>query len=119
MLGHLGINILHPCILILTKFNRWSHDHASTRPRTVMKVAIDANDIRYIIGWLAEHGEQISFTDYDGKTESELLVMVRKYYDKYADDEVHMELLRSVMTDHWDPMRALPPPEPEESLAPP
>lgn len=83
------------------------------------KVASDVNDIRYIIGWLAERGEQIGFADYGGKTELELLVMVRKYHHKYASDEIHMGLLRSVMTVHWDLMRALPPPEPEETLAPP
>ncbi|TBU39758.1 hypothetical protein BD309DRAFT_871641 [Dichomitus squalens] len=117
--GEFGILILHPSILIMTKFKRWSMSYTSTRPQTMKKVASDLNDIRFMIDWLAEHGEQIRFVDYSGKTKLELLVMLRRYHDKYADDEEHIAVLCSIMSDDWDTMLALPAPELEESMAPP
>ncbi|EJF64502.1 hypothetical protein DICSQDRAFT_133271 [Dichomitus squalens LYAD-421 SS1] len=103
----------------MTKFKRWSMSYTSTRPQTMKKVASDLNDIRFMIDWLAEHGEQIRFVDYSGKTKLELLVMLRRYHDKYADDEEHIAVLCSIMSDDWDTMLALPAPELEESMAPP
>ncbi|KAI0350010.1 hypothetical protein OH77DRAFT_1431401 [Trametes cingulata] len=113
-----GIDILHPSILILTKFNRWSLDYTSTRPKTVRKVASDRGDIRFLIKWLAENSQQIQFDEYRGKTRPQLLTMIRKYHDKYHNDTEHMAMLRSIMRDHWDDMLALPKPEVESRVPP-
>ncbi|CDO78207.1 hypothetical protein BN946_scf184701.g5 [Trametes cinnabarina] len=116
--GEAEIDILHPGILILTKFKRWSIQHTSTRPKTMRKNASDRSDIQFIIEWLAENGERIRFDEYEGKSKPELLAMVRKYRDKYADDDEHMAKLRSIMPDDWDAMLALPEPDPESALPP-
>ncbi|KAI1797423.1 hypothetical protein LXA43DRAFT_878055 [Ganoderma leucocontextum] len=117
--GELGIHILHPSILILTKFKRWSTSYTSTRPKTIRKTASDHRDIRFIIDWLFEHRECIGFGDYVGKPKPELLSIIRKYHDKYVEDEDHIGHLRSIMADDWDDMLALPAPELEESTLPP
>ncbi|KAH9902584.1 hypothetical protein C8Q73DRAFT_634144 [Cubamyces lactineus] len=114
-----GVRLLHPSILILTKLKRWSTGYTSTRPKTVRKVASDNNDIRYMIGWLSENNEQIRFDEYQGKTKPELLVMLRRYYDKYADNIELMVQLRSIMPDSWDEMLAIPQPQEESNLPPP
>ncbi|OSC97831.1 hypothetical protein PYCCODRAFT_1418726 [Trametes coccinea BRFM310] len=116
--GEAEVEILQPGILILTKFKRWSINHTSTRPKTIRKVASDRNDIQFIIEWLAENCERIRFDEYKGKAKPELLAMIGKYYAKYADNEEHMEKLRSIMPDDWDDMLALPEPEPESTMPP-
>ena len=102
------IPLLHPSILILTKFKRWSTTYTSTRPKTLRKVDTDRNDIRFMVDWLEERGTPINFAEYHGKTTHELLTMVRIYYDKYVDDQEHMERLRRIMEAHWEQMLALP-----------
>ncbi|KAI0648912.1 hypothetical protein C8Q79DRAFT_1007496 [Trametes meyenii] len=116
--GELGISILHPGILILTKFKRWSVSYLSTRPKTVRKAASDRADIKFIIEWLAEHCESIRFHEYPGKTKLELLAMIRKYHDRYVDDTEQMDKLCSIMPNDWDDMLALPEPELESDLPP-
>ncbi|KAJ3005132.1 hypothetical protein NUW54_g4481 [Trametes sanguinea] len=106
-----GIDILHPGVLILTKFKRWSVQHTSTRPKTIRKAASDRSDIQFIIEWLAENSERIRFDEYEGKSKPELLAMIRKYHDKYSDDVEQMEKLRSIMPDDWADMLALTEPD--------
>ncbi|KAI9061128.1 hypothetical protein FKP32DRAFT_983399 [Trametes sanguinea] len=89
-----GIDILHPGVLILTKFKRWSVQHTSTRPKTIRK-----------------NSERIRFDEYKGKSKPELLAMIRKYHDKYADDVEQMEKLRSIMPDDWVDMLGLTEPD--------
>ncbi|KAI0636216.1 hypothetical protein C8Q77DRAFT_1053092 [Trametes polyzona] len=108
--GDTDIRILHPSILILTKLKRWSAMHTSTRPQTLRKVASDRSDIQYIITWLADRRERIRFHEYPGKTKLELLGMVRKYHDKFVDDVEQMDKLRSIMSEEWGDMLALPQP---------
>ncbi|KAI0775013.1 hypothetical protein BD413DRAFT_291378 [Trametes elegans] len=115
---NLDINILHPAILVLTKFKRWSTSYTSTRPKTIRKVASDRSDIQYIIAWLAEQREPIRFHEYEGKTKPELLAMIRKYHDKYTDDVEQMDKLQSIMADEWEDMLALPEPQVESDLPP-
>ncbi|EMD38753.1 hypothetical protein CERSUDRAFT_122328, partial [Gelatoporia subvermispora B] len=116
--GEHSIKILHPSVLILTKFKRWSVSHTSTRPKTIRKVASDTNDINFLILWLAERRITIQFESYRGKMKPELLLMVRRFRDKYAESTELMESLRSIMPDDWDVMLALPAPE-EDSQVPP
>ena len=71
-----------------------------------------------MINWLAERKLSIGFDDYHGKTKSELLVMIRKYYDRYAADEGHMRNLQDIMSEDWEDMLALPPPQEEETFMP-
>lgn len=113
-----AINVLHPTIMILTKFKRWSVSYTSTRPKTIKKTASDRGDIVFIIEWLAAKGEQIRFHEYEGKTKPELLAMIRKYHDKYVDDVAHMHTLQSIMPDDWEDMLALPKPEAENAVPP-
>ncbi|KAI0833699.1 hypothetical protein BC628DRAFT_43191, partial [Trametes gibbosa] len=114
----MGINILHPTILILTKLKRWSVSYTSTRPLTLRKVASDRDDIQYLVKWLADSQLQICFSGYIGKHKSELLVMLRKYRDKYIDDVEQMALLQRIMPDDWDDMISLPEPEAESNIPP-
>ncbi|EIW57753.1 uncharacterized protein TRAVEDRAFT_59322 [Trametes versicolor FP-101664 SS1] len=116
--GEAAIDVLHPTIMILTKFKRWSVSYTSTRPKTIKKTASDRGDILFIIEWLAERKEQIRFHEYEGKTKPELLSMIRKYHDKYVDDVAHMETLQSIMPDDWEDMLALPKPEAENTVPP-
>ncbi|OCH91386.1 hypothetical protein OBBRIDRAFT_792319 [Obba rivulosa] len=118
MVGDHSIRILHPCILILTKFKRWSVSHTSTRPKTIRKVASDRNDINFLIQWLAERQIVIQFQLYQGKSKPELLLMVRRFHDKYMESTDLMGSLRSIMPDDWGTMLALPAPE-ESSDVPP
>ncbi|OJT01786.1 hypothetical protein TRAPUB_7842 [Trametes pubescens] len=113
-----AIRVLHPTIMILTKFKRWSVSYTSSRPKTIKKVASDRGDIEFIIEWLAVREERIRFHEYEGKTKPELLSMIRKYHDKYVDDVDQMETLRSIMPDDWEEMLALPEPEAEDVLPP-
>ena len=71
-----------------------------------------------MINWLAERKLSIGFDDYHGKTKPELLVMIRKYYDKYAEDERHMRNLQDIMSEDWEDMLALHPPQEEETFMP-
>ncbi|KAH9846222.1 hypothetical protein C2E23DRAFT_872468 [Lenzites betulinus] len=112
------IKILHPTILIFTKLKRWSLGYTSTRPQTLRKVASDRSDIQYLVKWLVDQQLQLDFGGYHGKNKPELLVMLRKYRDKYSDDTEHMELLRSIMPDDWDDLLALPEPEMESTIPP-
>ncbi|KAI0671928.1 hypothetical protein C8Q78DRAFT_1031475 [Trametes maxima] len=116
--GEFDIEILHPGILILTKFKRWSVSYLSTRPKTIRKAASDRTDIQYIIEWLAENREMVRFHEYSGKTKPELLAMIRKYHARYVDDIEQMDKLRSIMPHDWDDMLALPEPELESDLPP-
>lgn len=115
---HLAIKILHPSVLILTKFKRWSASHASTHPKTIRKILPDVCDIVFLIIWLAERGISIRFESYCGTTKPELLLMVRRFRDKYAEETERMESLRSIMPDDWDAMLALLAPE-DDSRVPP
>ncbi|KAI0663740.1 hypothetical protein C8Q70DRAFT_376124 [Cubamyces menziesii] len=117
--AEVGVRLLHPSILILTKLKRWSTSYTSTRLKTMRKVASDNNDIRFMIGWLSENDEQIWFDEYQGKTKPELLVMLRTYYNKYVGDGELMVKLQSIMHDSWDEMLALPQLEEESNLPPP
>ncbi|THH16517.1 hypothetical protein EW146_g4136 [Bondarzewia mesenterica] len=99
---HLAIPILHPSILILTKFKRWSMNYASTRPKTMQKNLSDRSDIEYLTYWLEERGIKIRFD-----------------YDKYMEHTGLMISLETIMsTDSWKEMISLPMQE-EESLVPP
>ncbi|KAI9001569.1 hypothetical protein BD414DRAFT_405473 [Trametes punicea] len=115
--GEIGIDILHPAILILTKLKRWSMSPTSTRPKTLQKAASDRTDIQFIIRWLPNH-ERIRFHEYKGKIKPQFLAMIRQYHDKYVDDVEHREKLQSIMPDDWDDMLALPPHEVESHLPP-
>ncbi|EMD38738.1 hypothetical protein CERSUDRAFT_151359 [Gelatoporia subvermispora B] len=116
--GNHAIKILHPSVLILTKFKRWSASHASTHPKTIRKILPDVCDIVFLIIWLAERGISIRFESYCGTTKPELLLMVRRFRDKYAEETERMESLRSIMPDDWDAMLALLAPE-DDSRVPP
>ncbi|GBE90122.1 hypothetical protein SCP_1801460 [Sparassis crispa] len=113
-----AITILHPSILILTKFKRWSVSHMSTRPKTVRKTASDRDDINFLIAWLAERNISIQFELYQGKTKVELLRMVRQFHGKYEERADLMEKLKSIMESEWEEMLSLLY-RPEESTLPP
>ena len=75
----------------------------STRPKTVAKNAADAEDIRYMIRWLAENDLKIEFDQYAGKTRDELVPFVREFRNKFADDECLMAALRVALAGgDWD-----------------
>ncbi|OJT02451.1 hypothetical protein TRAPUB_7018 [Trametes pubescens] len=105
-----SVRILHPAILILVTFKRWSTAHTSTLPKAFRNVAADLSDIHLIMEWLAGRQLRIRFHQYPGMTKRELLAMIRLYHDKYADDADQMDKLRSIMPNDWDAM--LSPPEP-------
>ncbi|KAJ7222314.1 hypothetical protein GGX14DRAFT_352512, partial [Mycena pura] len=81
------LNVLHPRVLILTKMKRWSQNCNSTHPRTMMKNASDARDLRWLVLWLATNDMTIDFEGYAGKTKEELLQFVRLYRAKFEDDK--------------------------------
>ncbi|KAH9902590.1 hypothetical protein C8Q73DRAFT_634577, partial [Cubamyces lactineus] len=97
----LQIEVLHPAILIIPKFERWFANHASTDPQALRKAASDRRDIGFLISWLLENGEPIRFHEYHGKTKCEVLAMVRQYHSKYAGDVSQMAKLRAIMQDDW------------------
>lgn len=73
------------------------------RPKTVAKNAVDAEDIRYMIRWLAENDLKIEFDQYAGKTRDELVPLVREFRNKFADDESLMAALRAALgRGDWD-----------------
>ncbi|KAL1949625.1 hypothetical protein VTO73DRAFT_8506 [Trametes versicolor] len=108
--GETGLEILHPAILILSAFKRWSTAHTYTLPMVLRKLKSDLSDIHFIIEWLAGRRLRIRFRQYVGMTKLELLAVIRRYHDKYIDDVDHMDKLRSIMPPRdWDVM--LSPPE--------
>ncbi|KAF8901180.1 hypothetical protein CPB84DRAFT_1747185 [Gymnopilus junonius] len=115
------IPLLHPTILILTKFKRWSMNCNSTRPKTVRKNRTDRQDIDYLLLWLADKELKIEFDLYDGKPKNELLKMVSMYHFKLLDEDDN-ELLKTledvIYPGDWTQIKALPRPG-EESLLPP
>jgi hypothetical protein len=75
----------------------------STRPKTIAKNAVDAEDIRYMIRWLAENDLKIGFDQYAGKTRDELFPLVREFRNKFAYDEGLMAALRAALAGgDWD-----------------
>jgi hypothetical protein len=75
----------------------------STRPKTIQKNAVDAEDIRYMIRWLAENDLKIEFGQYAGKTKDELIPLVREFRNKFADDESLMAALMAALAEgDWD-----------------
>ncbi|KAH9474864.1 hypothetical protein JR316_0013332 [Psilocybe cubensis] len=97
------INILHPGILILTKMKRWSHYHDSDRPKTVIKNKSDQADIEFMLNWLAASEMFIDFEQYQGKSRSDLLGIVRVYRNKFISNTDLMDTLKMVMRpEDWD-----------------
>lgn len=99
MLVEIAIPILHPSILILTKLTRWCHNYTSTRPKTRLKNESDSKDIEFLIKWMAKEQILIAFHRYDGKPRTDLLVLVRTYWDRKTvegDGEI-IEVLKSIM----------------------
>jgi len=96
------VPVLHPSILVLTKLKRWAMNVESTRPKTKRKNATDAADMGWMINWLANNDLRIRFEQYAGKTKEELLPLIRKYRDKFADQEDLMVELKAVLGDDWD-----------------
>ena len=75
----------------------------STRPKTVTKNAVDANDVWYMIRWLAENDLKIGFDQYSGKNRDELVPLVQELRNKFADDESLMAALRAALAEgDWD-----------------
>ncbi|KAI0808901.1 hypothetical protein BC629DRAFT_1480171 [Irpex lacteus] len=117
-----GIRILHPTILILTKFNRWYHTHQSTRPKTRSKVRTDTRDITFMLDYLADKSWKIEFEKYTGNPKEKLLRMVAIFHGKLVEDEEDevVQTLQEVMyPGDWEAMRALPSVMEAESTMPP
>ncbi|KAH9940621.1 hypothetical protein B0H21DRAFT_575532 [Amylocystis lapponica] len=106
--GAFSLFILHPAVLILTKLKRWAMNCDSTRPKTVLKCRSDEQDLRYIVNLLVDRKLTINFDDYEGKPRPQLLAYVRKYRDRFLEDEMLMEALQSAMQPQdWVDMAAL------------
>lgn len=83
----LGIPILHPCILILTKLKRWTVNRTSSWPKAKAKRDTDWADIKYLIAWLSDKDHKIEFNKYEGKGRGDLLVMVRQVHHELIEEE--------------------------------
>lgn len=71
------------------------------------KTKTDRSDIEFMINWLSSENLQIEFDEYQGKSKPDLLAMVKQFHDKYEDNTVLMQMLRSIMhTEDWDEMMA-------------
>lgn len=88
-------------MLILTKLQRWCRFYTSTRPKTRIKSNSDKADIDYIIEWLRENKFLIAFDSYSGRSRTDLLKLVRIYWDKklYDGDEEFSDIVKEVLTD--------------------
>ncbi|KAJ7063672.1 hypothetical protein C8F01DRAFT_984949, partial [Mycena amicta] len=97
------LRLLHPGVLILTKMNRWAQNCDSTRPQTVKKNLSDAQDLRWLVHWLADREMTINFDGYAGKPKEELLRFVRLFRAKFAEDAHFCDTLSRVLTPNdWD-----------------
>lgn len=72
-----------------------------------------------MINWLFDEKMLIGFDLYQGKSKAELLAMVRRYHDRFLDNEELMGSLKSLMqSDEWLEMLRLPMTEPESTIPP-
>lgn len=79
----------------------------------------DQKDIEFMINWLFKEKMLIGFDLYQGKSKGELLAMVRRYHDRFLDNEELMGSLKSLMqSDEWLEMLRLPMTEPESTIPP-
>lgn len=72
-----------------------------------------------MIYWLSGEKMLIGFDSYQGKSKGELLAVVRRYYDRFLDNEVLMDSLKSLMQfDERMEMLRLPMIEQESTIPP-
>jgi hypothetical protein len=55
-----------------------------------------------MIFWLAKNNFRINFESYSGKTKDELLSLVRKFHNKFADNQDLMGALKVALGEDWD-----------------
>ncbi|KAK3401632.1 hypothetical protein B0T20DRAFT_389570 [Sordaria brevicollis] len=60
----LGIPILAPRFLLLTKIKRCTNFLGSDRPKSVERFKSDEGDIKYLLEWLVEEGERVDIEGY-------------------------------------------------------
>ena len=76
---------------------------------TILKSRSDEIDVEFMIYWLSRKKILIGFDSYQGKSKGEPSVMVQRYYDRFLDNEVLMDSLKSLMqSDEWMEMLRLP-----------
>ena len=76
---------------------------------TILKSRSDEIDVEFMIYWLSRKKILIGFDSYQGKSKGEPLVTVERYYDRFLDNEVLMDSLKSLMqSDEWMEMLRLP-----------
>lgn len=86
--------------------NRWSFNHESTGPKTLLKSHPDESDTDYLINWLFYNDMKIDFGLYKGKEKPELLNIVRAYHDKFRQDLDLMETLQGILhQEDWDALQ--------------
>ncbi|KAI9807502.1 MAG: hypothetical protein M1825_005442 [Sarcosagium campestre] len=78
-----SVSVLHPSLLICLKLRRWRHIAESTRPRSVMKAAQDADDIQFLMTWLVAEKQHVSFQEIDTQSKDGILQGFRQFFEKY------------------------------------
>jgi hypothetical protein len=68
-----SVPVMHPSMLICLKVRRWMHIAESTRPASRQKATTDAQDITFLLEWLASSGVLVSFWSKEEKPKSSLL----------------------------------------------
>lgn len=72
-----------------------------------------------MIRWLNERNMHINFNNYQGKSREDLLMIVRRYHEKFSDDAERANHLRRIMeSKDWDEMVKLAVPEVESTMPP-
>ncbi|KAK6505179.1 hypothetical protein TWF481_007098 [Arthrobotrys musiformis] len=90
----LTINQVHPSTLLCMKLSRWSWMSESTRAQSQAKAESDRHDIMFLLEWLAESQEKITFQGFEESSRERLLEGLRKLESKYERAE---ELLKIVL----------------------
>ncbi|KAK6527953.1 hypothetical protein TWF281_009213 [Arthrobotrys megalospora] len=88
------IPVVHPSMLICMKLNRWSWMSESTRDQSRVKADNDRHDIMFMLHWLAEKGEKITFEGVEVDRRERHMEGLRKLRSEYEEAD---ELLKSVL----------------------
>ncbi len=76
------VPVLHPSLLVCLKLCRWKHIAELTQPQFKAKASNDALDINFLLSWLSDFKQHISFQGMDEQRKAALLQGFKLFLEK-------------------------------------